>query len=158
MSANQDLRIQAYWTTFLGSLPDGTVSAHTAYQAWGFGDGSEMADSLGALVRNGTKTATASLVWAYEVEDEPLPKVGDFSIILDGQGEPLCIIQMTEINICPFDEVDEEQAYLEGEGDRSLGFWREVHWEFFSRECEVLGHDPSQKMPVLCERFKLVYP
>ncbi|TFH31677.1 MAG: ASCH domain-containing protein, partial [Anaerolineales bacterium] len=56
------------------------------------------------------------------------------------------------------DEVDEEQAYLEGEGDRSLAYWRDVHWNFFSRECAQIGREPSEHMPVLCERFKLVFP
>jgi uncharacterized protein YhfF len=158
MTSSQDPRQEIYWATFLKSFPDGAEAAPSAYQAWGFGNNPQMADSLGALVRDGIKTATASLVWAYEAEDEPLPEVGDHSIILDGEGNPLCIIQTTEIYIRPFDEVDAEQAYLEGEGDRSLVFWREVHWEFFSRECTALGREPSQKMPVLCERFKLVYP
>ena len=28
----------------------------------------------------------------------------------------------------------------------------------FSRECERLGKDPSLRMPIICERFKVVYP
>ena len=158
MTPSQDPRQAAYWMAFLKSLPEGAEAAPSAYQAWGFGDSPQMADALGALVRDGFKSATASLVWAYEAEDEPPPEVGDYSIILDGEGAPLCIIQTTEIYVRPFNKVDAEQAYLEGEGDRSLTFWREAHWEFFSRECTLLGRKPSQEMPVLCERFKLVYP
>ena len=117
-----------------------------------------MADELGGLVCQGVKTATASLVWVYEAEQEPLPKVGDYSVILDGREQPMCIIRTTKLDIVPFDEVDAEQAYQEGEGDRSLAFWREVHWRFFSRECAQIGKQPDQKMPILCERFELVYP
>ena len=56
----------------------------------------------------------------------------------------------------PFDEVDEEHAYLEGEGDRSLEYWREVHERFFT---ENATHDRgfAPDMPVVLERFRVVY-
>ena len=158
MTSPHNPRLELYWTTFLKSIPEGAEAVPSAYQAWGFGDSPQMADSLGALVRDGIKTATASLVWAYETEDESLPEVGDYSVILDGDGDPLCIIETTALYIRPFNEVDAEQAYLEGEGDRSLAFWREVHWDFFGRECTEIGREPTEDMPVLCERFRLVYP
>jgi len=115
-----------------------------------------MADRLGDLVRRGVKTATATLVWSLEVGDEPYPAVGEYSIILDGNGLPMCIIQTTSLKVLPFDEVDDEHAYLEGEGDRSLGYWRKAHWSFFGEECRRIGKEPTAKMPVLCERFTLV--
>jgi uncharacterized protein YhfF len=76
--------VEAYWQAFLETLPEGMDSLPTTYQSWGFGDSPEMANTLGTLVKEGVKTATASLVWAYEAEDEPLPEIGDYSIILDG--------------------------------------------------------------------------
>jgi uncharacterized protein YhfF len=116
-----------------------------------------MADRLGDLVRKGLKTATASLVWSLEAGSEPYPSVGDYSIILDGRGLPMCIIQTTDLRVIPFDEVDEEHAYLEGEGDRSLRYWREAHWDYFGEECRQMGREPSERMPILCERFALVH-
>ena len=157
MTKTQTARVKAYWEAYLESLSSNAASVPVSYQSWGFGDSPEMADALGALVLAGTKTATASLVWAYEAEKEPLPEVGDHSIILNGGGESICIIETTAVRILPFDEVDAEQAYLEGEGDRSLAFWRAVHWEAFGRECEAIGRHPSKQMPVLCERFHIVF-
>ncbi len=69
-----------------------------------------MADELGELVRQGKKTATASLVWIFEEGIEPYPEVGDYHIILDGQDQPICIIQTTELTINTFDEVGQEHA------------------------------------------------
>ena len=158
MSNTQRNRVETFWQSFLVMLEERGDAIPEAYEAWSFGDSPEMADVLGSLVLEGTKTATASLVWVYEMEGEPLPQVGDYSIILDGQGKPLCIIRTTNVSIRPFDEVNEEQAYLEGEGDRSLAFWRKVHWRFFSRECKTLNCEPSQKMPILCEHFQRVFP
>lgn len=157
MTINHDDHVQAYWNTFVETLPPGEP-APAKFEAWGFGDSPEMADKLGALVIKGIKTATASLVWAYEAEGEPFPEADDYSIVLDGEGNPMCIIRTTRVYVRPFIQVDQEQAYLEGEGDRSLDYWREVHWRFFGRECAQIGREPDESMPVLCERFVLVYP
>jgi uncharacterized protein YhfF len=139
------------------SLPKGSGNPPDEYQVWSFGNNPEMADELGELVRKGIKTATASLVWWYEKSIEPYPEVGDYSIILDSLSRPMCIIQTTELSVHAFIDVGEDHAFLEGEGDRSLRFWREVHWDFFSEESKKLGREPHEKMPVLCERFKIVY-
>ena len=55
----------------------------------------------------------------YESEDEPLPETGGLSILLDGAGHPQALIEVTEVSVVPFDEVDEEHARREGEGDWS---------------------------------------
>ncbi|MCP4706735.1 MAG: ASCH domain-containing protein, partial [candidate division Zixibacteria bacterium] len=101
--------------------------------------------------------ATCGLVWAYEAENEKLPSVGDLSIITNWEGEPLCIIESIEVEINVFNEVDEKFAYEEGEGDRSLAYWRKVHWDYFSRECSNIGREPTETMPLMCERFRVVF-
>jgi uncharacterized protein YhfF len=57
----------------------------------------------------------------------------------------------------PFDEVGEGFAAVEAEGDGSLRYWREGHWAYFSNECERIGKTPDLRMPVLCERFEVIY-
>ena len=153
----QKLDIHQYWQSYVQSLPKESGLPPDEYQTWSFGNTPEMANELGALVCEGKKTATTSLVWSFEEGIERFPEVGDYSIILDSLGRPMCIIQTTELSVHAFDEVGEEHAYLEGEGDRSLRFWREAHWGFFSEECRKLGREPDAQMPVLCERFKLVF-
>lgn len=163
MMSNQEA-IQRFWQAYLESLPPQNARP-TRYEAWGFGHGAQMADDLGALVVEGVKTATCSLLWLYEVEGEPVPSVGDYSIILDGAGAPICIIETTEVTICLYSEVDAHFAYDEGEGDRSLDYWRAAHWDFFGRECaqmalrvhSVNGRTLSEEMPLVCERFQVVY-
>lgn len=124
--------------------------------AWSFGADAEQADALLELVLDGTKTATAGALWDFETEGEPLPEPGALSIILDGRGHPRALIECTAATVVPFDEVDEEHARLEGEGDLSLAHWREVHERFFT---EVATHDRGfhPDMPVVLERFRVVY-
>jgi uncharacterized protein YhfF len=124
--------------------------------AWSFGATPEQADALLALVLDGTKTATAGALWDFETEGEQLPEPGSLSIILDGQGHPRALIECTAVEVRPFDEVDDEHARLEGEGDLSLAYWREVHEKFFT---DVATHDHGFRpdMPVVLERFRVVY-
>lgn len=127
------------------------------YEAWAFGDSNEMADELAKLVLEGTKTATASNYTLYELEKEPLPSVGLHNIILDGKGKAVAIVETTSVEVVLFDEVTEEHAYLEGEGDRTLRYWRDVHESFFKKEFEGINREFHYKIPVVCERFKLIY-
>jgi uncharacterized protein YhfF len=54
---------------------------------------------------------------------------GDYSVATDGLGVGRCVIKTTRIDVVPFGQVDAAFAYDEGEGDRTLGYWRRVHWE-----------------------------
>ncbi|MEZ4617915.1 MAG: ASCH domain-containing protein [Caldilineaceae bacterium] len=44
------------------------------------------------------------------VERPQPPQVGDLTIVADGAGEPLCVIEITEVVINPFYEIDEQLA------------------------------------------------
>ncbi|RKQ30409.1 ASCH domain-containing protein [Oceanobacillus halophilus] len=127
------------------------------YEAWAFGDSKEMADELAKLVIEGRKTATSSNYTLYEVGQDHLPYAGLVNIILDGEENAVAIAETTSVEIVPFDEVTAEHAYLEGEGDRTLEYWQNVHEEFFKKELETINQDFNYKIPVVCERFKVVY-
>lgn len=86
-----------------------------------------------------------------------MPYVGLRNIILNGDGEAVAILETTSVEVVSFDEVTEEHAFLEGEGDRTLNYWREVHEPFFKKEFENINQDFHYKIPVVCERFKLLY-
>lgn len=127
---------------------------HTDYEAWAFGDA---ADELAELVNNGRKTATASAYPLYELEQEPLPQAGEYSVILDSGDRAVCVIRTDRVYVTPFREISEEHARREGEGDLSLAYWREVHERFFRQEMEEAGLVFDEDMPVVCEEFSCVY-
>ena len=150
-------RIEAFWQSYLGTLPPDSPVRNEQYVAEGFGDSTQMADELGALVASGTKTATCSALWEWEAEGASLPEIGQISIVLDGNDNPLCIIETIEVEVRPYSRVDARFAYEEGEGDRSLEYWREAHWRFFSRTLPNIGRKPTPDMPLVCERFRVIY-
>jgi uncharacterized protein YhfF len=74
------------------------------------------------LIATGTKTATCSALWEYEAEGSPLPEPGSKTIVLGGDGDPLCIVETTEVEVRP-----------------------------------SIGKEPTADMPLVCERFHVVY-
>ena len=150
-----DARVHANLTELGPALGEHPLAA-VRPPAWSFGATPAHADDLLDLVLRGTKTATAGALWDYEAEGEQLPTPGQLSIVLDGRGRPRALIRTDAVEIRPFDQVDDEHAYAEGEGDRSLRYWRDVHRAFFER---YATHDRgfSEDMPVVLERFSVLY-
>ena len=117
----------------------------------------ENANICSELILRGEKTASCSMKYWYESGLEPMPMVGTLQVVTDWCGRPTSIIRTTEVSECRFREVTAEFAASEGEGDKSLEWWREAHWDFFSAECEEQGLEPSQDMVLVLEKFKVVY-
>ena len=105
--------------------------------AWAFG---VEADYLAELVLMGQKTATSSAFDLYAVGNEPLPKENELSVILDSKENAICIIETTKVEVIPFKEVSEDHAYKEGEGDRRLTYWRELHETSLANGCMRLDY------------------
>jgi uncharacterized protein YhfF len=82
-----------------------------------------------------------------------LPKEGDLSVVLDGNGDPLCVIRTTRVEVRRFGDVDEGYAWTEGEGDRSLDHWRRAHIDFFASEGTMVDEDTQ----LVLDRFELLW-
>jgi uncharacterized protein YhfF len=149
--------IENYWQKFLSMLPSDSQYHTKSHVAEGWGDSPAMADELGALIVQGTKTATCSALWEWEAEGNPIPQKGLITIALDGRGEPLCIVETVEVTVRKYDEVDANFARDEGEGDLSLNYWREAHKNYFSRVLPKVGKEFSEEMPLVCERFRVIF-
>jgi uncharacterized protein YhfF len=122
-----------------------------------FGDGPELSASLIELVIAGKKTASTGTPQGWSVSGARLPMPGDNEITLNWDGRPVCILETIELNIVRFCDVTPEFAAAEGEGDLSLEWWRAAHERYFRREAERLGYEFSEDMPVVCQKFKVVW-
>jgi uncharacterized protein YhfF len=138
---------------YFGPTPLGSVMP----PAWSFGATPEQSTELAELVADGVKTATASAADDYSAEGEALPEPGVLGIVLDGDGHPRALVATTEVEVVAFDAVGEDHAFAEGEGDRTLASWREGHERFF-REHDPHGRGFRPDMPVVLERFEVLYP
>lgn len=112
-------------------------------------------DWLADLVLKGKKTATTSGYVFYELENEPLPQAGEYSIVLNSQDEPVAIIKIQSVEVLPMNEVIEEYALAEGVSD--YAFWWDAHEKFFKNELKPYNLEFEPNMLVVCERFLKVY-
>ncbi|MPV37431.1 ASCH domain-containing protein [Georgenia subflava] len=162
----EDEALELFWAearkiaglTHLDGIVGMDTTASLVPPAWSFGSTAEMADELLDLVLAGEKTATASARWEWEADHEEPPTPGDLAILCDGAGEPRALIRTDDVEIVPFDQVGEEHATAEGEGDRSLAHWRSGHQEYFTESLAAVGRTFAPDMPVVLETFTLLHP
>lgn len=139
---------QTYWDEFWG-----TQEQPQSVSAWQFG---ASPDYLAQLVVDGIKTATCSGHIFYELENESLPAVNEYSIVLNSEDLPVALIKTIEVTVSPMNEVPEEFAIAEGEGDRSYRYWWNAHENFFREALNEVGREFSEDMLLVCERFELI--
>lgn len=126
---NQLSKIETFWQSYLSTLSEAGKMNTRTYAVDQFADTPEAATELSKLVRDGVKTTTSSLVWGLEHIGEPIPKVGNIDLIVDGNGE----------------------------GERTLAYWLRDTWDFHSRWCIEIGREPSETMPIVFQRFRVLY-
>lgn len=121
-----------------------------------FGDTAAGCRHLTASLIGGRKRASSSLLWSWQDQGIEPPDNNDVEVVVDWELRPVAAIIYHAPEVRPFRDVEADHAAAEGEGDGSLGQWRLEHWPFFTRECERLGRQPDENMPVLCCRFELL--
>ena len=151
---NKDKSTESSFVQFWRVAASGLVDpSDNVPPTWSFGDTSEMANRLLALVLSGKKTATTGLYQEYIDGGESLPIVGELSIILDGDGLPRALVREAEVVVTRFGDITPAQAAAEGEGDQTLESWRANHRAFF----EGRGHTINNDSLVVWERFEVLY-
>jgi Uncharacterized protein conserved in bacteria len=122
--------IDSFWDEYLSTLPQSQRNQkYTEASCWG--NSPELADRIAELINTGVKTTTSGLLWSQQKLRWRLEVPGDKSIVLDSHKSPVCIVEIEQVYIKPFDEVDEEFVYNYGEGDRTMNFWNKNMWEYY---------------------------
>jgi len=115
-------------------------------EQFSFGDSPAMADELADLVLAGRKRATC---WAFS--DGQITSVGKRMVMLDGAGIPRAVLGTVELVQRRFSEIDGAFAFDEGEGDRTLQYWKTAHQQYFERQGKF-----NTDLLLYCERFRLI--
>lgn len=149
---------QAFMDAYLSTLSAAECAAIPQMVAEHFCADEANANECARLIEAGIKPASCSLMAGYERENEPLPRVGRLSLVLNWAQEPVCIVRLTEVSFCPFEAVSAEFAAAEGEGDGSHGWWRQAHMVFFTGYAAEIGVPFGVQSELVLERFEKVYP
>lgn len=130
---------------------------HEAPQVIHFCDNQQDADLCADLVKKGIKKATTDSLLGFQYRNEPLPRIGDFKVVTNWKGEAQCIIKLTSVKLKPYFSIDAAYVQLEGEGDKSLDYWKKVHWDYYTRELEPYGRVPRESMILVCQEFERIF-
>ena len=149
---------QAFLDRYLATLDNAERAAIPQINAEHFCADEWNANTCASLINTGIKTASCSLRAGYAIEQEPEPVVGQLTVVLDWQQQPVCIIKVTRIEYCQFKDVTPEFAALEGEGDRSYASWRSSHQAFFSQDAYELGISFDEESELILEYFTKIFP
>ncbi|MDX2319396.1 MAG: ASCH domain-containing protein [Moritella sp.] len=152
-----DQRTQQFLNEYLASLTEIERQRYTSFSADYFCNDEVNANHCADLISKGIKTATCSMKHWYQSGAEPMPKVGHLLVVTDWSGEPTSIVEITAVSECKYVDVTAEFAYSEGEGDRSLDWWRVAHWDFFAKECLTAEIEISEDMELVLEHFQVVH-
>ncbi|RSX53719.1 RNA-binding protein [Bifidobacterium goeldii] len=117
-------------------------------------------DRLVKLILDGVKTATAALLIDYTKCGDPLPRIGDRSVLVDSDGQDVAVLATTDVAVTRLADVTDQHALAEGEGDTTAAQWRRTHEEFWnSAEYRSYFADPTFPIDgdtlVVLERFKV---
>ncbi len=155
MQQKIDISVTKLWKEFI--KVNSQYANQEAPESYCFCDNEVDANVCAQLVVKNIKQATAGSLWWYEYSNEPLSNIGDLFIITNWNGIAKAIIQVSKIEKTPYNQISTEFARIEGEGDKSLVYWKKVHWAYFTREMLPYNLKPTEDMIIVCEYFETVW-
>ncbi|MDG2314975.1 MAG: ASCH domain-containing protein [Flavobacteriaceae bacterium] len=147
--------VEKLWNDFLNNNPQNKIKETPL--SFYFCDNKKDADHCAELVVKGIKQATATSLWWYEKNDTPLPRVGDKYIVTDWDGNARAIIETIRVEQVLYNKITPEFAEIEGEGDKSLGYWKKVHKAYYKREMKIHSEQFDESMIIVCEYLKKIF-
>ena len=142
------------WQRFRALHPDAPAETPLAYH---FCDNSADAKTCADLVVKGQKQATAASLAELEMAGYPVARTGDYAVVTDFEGVACAVIRTTTVEIRRLGDVDAQFAWDEGEGDRSLEWWREAHLAYYRRVLADSGIPVDDELMIACERFETLF-
>lgn len=145
---------RAFWDDYVANEVATGQPAPRLYDTMVIGDDAASADVGAQLILLGRKTTTSALPSDFEGPGQRPPRPGDLSLVLDGRGDPVCIVRTMSVETQPFRDVDEAFVWDYGEWDGTLATWRDRMLAYYA---DQLMEDPLDT-PLVCERFTRVWP
>lgn len=126
-----------------------------------FGFPGPLRERLVAAILAGEKVTTTGLLEEYRREGTEPPQVGQRELVVDSAGRGLAVIELVEVEVRRFGDIDLQFAIDEGEGFTSVAEWRDAHVAFFTSPAmaAALGEPPvaiDDETLVVCSRFRVV--
>ncbi|WP_294429289.1 ASCH domain-containing protein [uncultured Treponema sp.] len=109
-----------------------------------------------SLVLSGAKTAVFTPLDEIEINLEQVPVSGEVYVVLDSNDEPRCVIELTDVNVVPFNEIPWDLAQRDGENE-NLSEWQDKMREYIEDEADLCGFEAREDSKIVCEIFRVIY-
>lgn len=121
----------------------------------------ELRNRLVAAILAGEKTTTSCLQVELQIDGEEPPTAGSREVVIDSDGRPVAVIEMTEVRVLPLAAIGRQHALDEGEGYSGVEDWRRGHEEFWhsAQYREAIGKPGftvDDSTLVVAMRFRLI--
>lgn len=144
-----------YWNKYLSDtkqkIEEATFSGELVFENSGI-TGIEQS----FLIQQGKKTCCFTAFDSFAINFEPIPVVGEVYIVEDTNENPVCIIEIDDVQVLPFNQVTWQMAEQEGE-DSSLEEWKNKQFEYMSDEADICGFEFTENSKVVFEHFHVIY-
>lgn len=144
-----------FWKTYLKTTNqaegNAVYSGELVFEDTGFTGQTQL-----SLVLSGAKTATFTPFDSFEINREPLPVRGEVYVVLDSSEEPCAVIEVTDVNVVPLNEIPWDLARRDGENE-NLADWQDKMREFLEDEADLCGFDAREDSKIVCEIFRVIY-
>ncbi len=117
----------------------------------------ETTEQVLALIRQGDKTGTFSLPWLIDAGAHAPTGVGMHIVLVNFSGAPQLLMRVTEVWKKRFGDIDERDTAVDGSPVRDLSVWKPLHREYWGPMLARHSLEVTDDMPVLVERFSLIY-
>ena len=145
--------IDDYWNQVIASKPELAVD----HQIRSIGIDEETTVLIIDFIKEGEKVGTFSLPWLMQSENIPASHTGQPIILLSYDGKPEIVVQITDIAETTFGEIDYDVTKIDGPPVRDPEVWIPLHREYWNNILKPYGRSCTDDMPVIVERFQLVY-
>lgn len=144
-----------FWEVFLeetGTAPTTAVSRYTY-----FGTSEEETVIVLEQLLSGEKTAIAHCIPDYLTTRQPMPRIGDYTMVTDFYGNPCCILKAVDVTIAPMPEIPE--ALMQADVPQiTRQAWLEQKQAEYRALSARGGFHFHEEIPVLMEQVQVVYP
>lgn len=146
--------IDDFWNQAVNHTP--TLSGD--HQVRSIGIDEETTGLIISFIKAGEKVGTFSLPWIMTAENLPMSYKGLPIILLSYDGKPELVVQLTKVFETSFGNIDSEVTSIDGPPVRDPDVWIPLHRNYWNGILKDYGISCTDDMPVLVEKFKLVFP
>ena len=146
--------IDDFWNQAVNYMPTLTGD----HQVRSIGIDEETTGLIISFIKAREKVGTFSLPWIMKAENLPMSHEGLPIILLSYDGKPELVVQLTEVFETRFGDIDIEVTSIDGPPVRDPEVWIPLHTNYWNGLLKDYGRSCTDDMPVLVEKFKLVFP